>query len=85
MVWRRLGLDVILEDAEISDESFVFIDDRVNGNYERNNNVARQNLHRILFTPKSSEMKITFTDAAAKPGETLMFNYVQIKLFFPEE
>lgn len=79
---RRLGLDAILENAEILPESTVYVDSRQYGKYKHNHNVARQNLHRIIFKPKSSTMKITFTDAKAKPGENLMFNYVQVKPLF---
>ncbi len=80
---RKVGFQAILEEAEIN-ESFVFVDGREKGNYERNNGVARQNLHRIIFTPKSDQVKITFTDETATPGENLMFNYVQLKPFFPK-
>lgn len=81
---RRVGVDAILDEAEIL-EQFVFVDGRTSGNYARNSNVARQNLHRIIFTPKRSEVRITITDENAKPGESHQFNYVQLKPFFPVE
>ena len=79
---RRLGLDAILENADILPESTVFVDSRKKGSYAHNHNIARQNLHRIIFKPKASTMLLTFTDAKAKPGEHLMFNYIQVKPFF---
>ncbi len=82
---NELGFTAILSDADMSPESFVFVDKREKGLYAHNNNVARQNLHRIIFTPKAKDIKLTFTDADAKPGETLMFNYIQVKPFFPKE
>ena len=82
---RHYGLDVILENAEILPESTVFVDAREKGKYAHNHNVARQNLHRIIFIPKASEMAITFTDEKAKPGESLMVNYIQLKPFYPKE
>ena len=82
---RRFGLDVVLENAEILPESTVYVDKREKGKYAHNHNVARQNLHRILFIPKVSEMTVTFTDEKAKPGENLMVNYIQLKPFYPKE
>ena len=79
---RHLGFEASLEGAEIND-SQLFVDERVEGNYKRNSGIARQNLHRIIFTPTQPEVKITFTDATAKAGETLFFNYVQVKPFYP--
>lgn len=82
---RRYGLDAVLENAEILPESTVYVDKREKGKYAHNHNVARQNLHRILFIPKASEMTVTFTDEKAKPGESLMVNYIQLKPFYPKE
>ena len=82
---RRLGLEAILENAEILPESIVYVDAREKGKYAHNHNVARQNLHRILFVPKASEMTVTFTDEKAKPGENLMVNYIQLKPFYAKE
>ena len=82
---REFGLDATISDAEIvPDDSFVFVDKREKGNYAFNHNIARQNLYRYVFKPKKSEVTITFSDAKAVPGETLMFNYVQVKPFFPK-
>ncbi len=82
---RRLGLDAVLDNAEILPESTVYVDERQKGKYEHNHNVARQNLHRILFKPKASELLLTFTDEKAVPGDNLMFNYIQLKPFFPKD
>ena len=82
---RRYGLEAILENVDILPESTVYIDKREKGKYAHNHNVARQNLHRIIFIPKSSEMTITFTDEKAQPGENLMVNYIQLKPFYPKE
>ena len=82
---RRYGLEAILENAEILPESTTYIDKREKGKYAHNHNVARQNLHRIIFIPKSSEMTITFTDEKAQSGENLMVNYIQLKPFYSKE
>ena len=82
---RRYGLEAILENAEILPESTIYIDTRETGKYAHNHNVARQNLHRIIFIPKSSEMTITFTDEKAQSGENLMVNYIQLKPFYPKK
>ena len=82
---REFGFDATISDAEIvPEDSFVFVDKREKGNYAFNHNIARQNLYRYVFKPKKSEVTITFSDAKAVPGETLMFNYVQVKPFFPK-
>ncbi|MBP5638466.1 MAG: hypothetical protein J6X55_03245 [Victivallales bacterium] len=82
---EQLGFKATVSDADISPESFVFVDKREKGLYAHNNNVARQNLHRIIFTPKATKAILAFSDAAAKPGETLLFNYIQVKPFFEKE
>ncbi|MBR6073680.1 MAG: hypothetical protein IKP87_00125, partial [Victivallales bacterium] len=82
---RRYGLEAVLENAEILPESTVYVDKREKGKYAHNHNVARQNLHRIIFIPKSAEMTVTFTDEKAQPGENLMVNYIQLKPFYPSE
>ena len=82
---RRYGLEAVLENAEILPESIVYIDKREKGKYAHNHNVARQNLHRIIFIPKSAETTITFTDEKAQPGENLMVNYIQLKPFYPKK
>ena len=82
---RRYGLEAVLENAEILPVSTVYIDKREKGKYAHNHNVARQNLHRIIFIPKSAEMTVTFTDEKAQPGENLMVNYIQLKPFYPSE
>jgi len=79
---RRYGIDVELEGVErIADKSFVHIDRRKGGRYEHNDNVAKINLNRIVFRAASSEQAFAFTDAAAKPGEELLLNFVQLKRY----
>ncbi|MBP5638926.1 MAG: hypothetical protein J6X55_05590, partial [Victivallales bacterium] len=84
---REYGFDATISDAEIVPEgTFVFVDKCDTGmyGYGNNRNIAHQNLYRYVFKPKKSEVTITFSDAKAVPGETLMFNYVQVKPFFPK-
>ena len=82
---RQLGLDAQMDGMKII-ENMVWVDNRVNGNYNYNHNVARMNVHRIIFTPEHESITLSFTDAAAKEGETLIMNYIQLKPFFaPEE
>jgi hypothetical protein len=77
---RRYGLDAELDGAEIlPDKSFVHVDQRSTGRYEHNDNVAKINLHRVIFRAKAPTLRLTFTDAAASPGEELLLNFVQLK------
>jgi len=77
---RRYGIGVELEGAEIlHDKGYVHIDRRDGGRYAENNNVAKINLHRIVFRAKSPKAVITFHDTAASPGEELLLNFVQLK------
>lgn len=77
---RRYGIDVELDGAErIDAKSFVHIDRRKGGRYEHNDNVGQINLHRIVFRATSPRLAVTFSDAAAHPGEELMLNFVQLK------
>lgn len=78
---RKLGLKATIQNAEIC-ETLIDVDKRKNGNYSHNSNIARLNLHRILFIPKATECTLTFSDAEAKSGETLQLNYIQVKPFF---
>ena len=77
---RRYGLDAELEGAELlPDKSFVHVDRRSGGRYAHNDNVAKINLHRIIFRAKAPTLRLAFTDAAATPGEELLLNFVQLK------
>lgn len=77
---RQYGIAAELEGAQVlADRSFVHIDRRQAGRYAHNDNVAKVNLHRIVFRAKSAEQLITFSDAAAKPGEELALNFIQLK------
>lgn len=77
---RRYGIAVELADAEIlPDKSFVHIDRRSGGVYDDNDNVAKINLHRTIFRAKSPTQVITFHDSAARPGEELIINFIQLK------
>ena len=77
---RRYGIDVELGGAEIlGDKGFVHIDRRDTGRYERNDNVAKINLNRIIFRAKSPTQVIAFNDEKAIPGEELIINFIQLK------
>ena len=81
---RKLGIDFHLDGVKI-DDTMVWIDNRVKGNYSKNHNVARMNVNRIIFTATSETSTLSFTDAAAKDGETLVLNYIQLKPFYAPE
>lgn len=57
----------------------------VDRNVTRSGGAGRVNLHRIYFTPKSTEATLTFTDRDSNgiPGEELGITFVQIKKCFP--
>jgi hypothetical protein len=77
---RRYGIGAELEGVEIlHDKGYVHIDRRNGGRYAENNNVAKINLHRIVFRAQSPKAVITFHDTAANPGEELLLNFVQLK------
>ena len=62
--------------------SWVHVDERAKGRYEMNNDVARINLHHIVFTAKSQEVELTIDNAAASPGEELGVNYLSLNPYF---
>jgi hypothetical protein len=77
---RRYGIDVELEGVEIlNDRSFVHVDRRNSGRYQDNINVAKINLHRLVFRAKSPTQVIAFHDEKAVPGEELIVNFIQLK------
>ena len=81
---RRFGIDVKLGvGAEVrKDLSWVHVDNRVKGRYDFNDNVARVNLHHIVFTACAAETEIVFNNAAAKVGEELGLNAVSLNPYF---
>jgi hypothetical protein len=81
---RRLGLDVSLEGATAQPASFVWVDTREKA-YGGRNDIPRLNFAWIVFTAEKPEVKVTFSDDAAKPGERLMLNFVQMKPFFADK
>jgi len=77
---RRYGIDVELGEAELlPGRGYVHVDQRKGGRYEHNDNVAKINLHRIIFRAKAATVPIAFSDQKAQPGEELVLNYVQLK------
>lgn len=77
---RRYGIEVEMPGVERdAARSFVHIDRRKGGRYEHNDNVAKVNLHRIVFRATAPTLTLVFHDASATPGETLMLNFVQMK------
>lgn len=77
---RRYGIRAELPDALIlGDKGFVHVDRRNSGRYEHNNNVAKINLHRIVFRATSPTQVVAFTDEEAAAGEQLVLNFVQLK------
>lgn len=77
---RRYGIRAELEGAEVlADKSFVHIDRRNSGRYKHNDNVAKINLHRIVFRATSPTQVVAFTDEEATAGEELLLNFVQLK------
>ena len=81
---RRFGIDVKLgAGAEVrKDLSWVHVDERTQGRYDFNDNVARVNLHHIVFIARATETEIIFDNAAAKVGEELGLNAVSLNPYF---
>ena len=81
---RRFGIDVKLgAGAEIrKDLSWVYVDKRTKGRYDFNDNVARVNLHHIVFTARAAETEIVFDNVGAEAGEELGINYVSLTPYF---
>ena len=52
--------------------------------YDFNDNVARVNLHHIVFTANAPEVTITLDNALAAPGENLGVNFVSLTPFLLE-
>ena len=81
---RRFGIDIKLgAGAEMREDlSWVHVDNRIKGRYDFNDNVARVNLHHIVFTARTAETEIVFDNAAATIGEELGINAVSLKPYF---
>ena len=81
---RRFGIDIKLgAGAEMREDlSWVHVDNRIKGRYDFNDNVARVNLHHIVFTARTAETEIVFGNAAATVGEELGINAVSLKPYF---
>lgn len=81
---RRFGVGVRLgRGAEVrKDLSWTHVDRREKGRYDFNDNVARVNLHHIVFTARAAETEIVFDNAAAKTGEELGVNAVSLNPWF---
>jgi hypothetical protein len=77
---RRYGINVGLDGAEVlPGKSFVHMDTRSSKHGKKDENVGKINLHRTIFYAKTPDVKITFNDFAASPGEELLLNFVLLK------
>ena len=84
---RKYGIEANLGDGAVIDaaQSWLHIDKRQKGRYAHNNNVARINLHHIVFKATKPETTLVFSNAAALPGEELVLNYVMLNPYLPGE
>ena len=77
---RLYGIAATLEGAEtLPDRGFVHIDRRKAHSRKPPENLAKINLHRIVFRATSPSLTLAFSDETAKPGEELALNFVQLK------
>ena len=76
----RFGLDAVFGGGTAVDaaRSWVHVDSRTKGRISATGRTT-PNLHHIVFTAPASEVELTITDAAAKPGETLGLNAVSVQ------
>ena len=81
---RRFGVDARLgAGAETrGDLSWVHVDNRIKGRYDFNDNVARVNLHHVVFTARAAEVEVAFDNSAAAAGEELGINAVSLNPYF---
>ena len=81
---RRFGIDVKLgAGAEVrKDLSWVHVDERTKGRYDFNDNVARVNLHHVVFMAKTSNVEVTLSNADASAGEELGVNYLSLNPYY---
>jgi hypothetical protein len=77
---RQYGIAATLAGAElIPDRCFVHIDRRTSHRRTPPENLAKINLHRIVFRATSPTQTLVFSDESAAPGEELVLNFVQLK------
>lgn len=78
----RFALEAILGNGATVDPkaSWVHVDRRATGRYGANDRTT-PNVQHIVFRTETPEVEVTFTDVAAKPGETLGLNAVGV---YPE-
>lgn len=77
---RQYGIAATLEGAELlSDRCFVHIDRRKTHRRTPPENLAKINLHRIVFRAAAPTQTLVFSDENAQPGEELVLNFVQLK------
>ena len=83
---RRFGIDATLSaGAEIRpDRSWVFVDERVKGNYANCTGVARVNIHHTVFTARAETVDIAIGNGAAQPGEALGVNGISLNPYFED-
>ncbi|MBE6388644.1 MAG: hypothetical protein E7043_00550 [Lentisphaerae bacterium] len=74
----ELPLNVTLEDAEITDHT------HYNGRATKSNH-AYVNIHKIIFTAKDDEVKLTFDNKNAPDGSMLMLNYICLRPYYDKE
>ena len=84
---RRFGVSAALSDGVEVDErlSWVHVDRRVKGRYAANDNVARINLHHVVFTARRAAAELVIDNVAAQTGEELGVNHLSILPYFSRE
>ena len=77
---RLYGIAATLEGAKtLPERGFVHIDRRKAHSRKPPENLAKINLHRIVFRATSPSLTLAFSDETAKPGEELALSFVQLK------
>lgn len=79
---RVFGLKVSFANgAEVdSTRSWTHVDRRQKGRYESNDGRTAPNVHHVVFTATAESAELVFSDAEARPGESLGLNAVGIYL-----
>ena len=75
---RRIPISVTLDDAEILQKT------HFNGN-PRTTPGPILNTEKIIFRALDDEVKLTFSDAKAAPGEMNVLNYIAVRPYFEKE
>ena len=79
---RRYKLNVAVEGAKKDPSlSWVHVDRRKAG---KNNDMARINLHQVVFTAESAQATVIIENVAAKKGKKLGVNAVSVMPYFTE-